>query len=102
MVGLISGATTFVVRASSCRSSSRMRILPDQCAIDPPDHRYCWLLRVPRDRPRDRRPAEERDEFAAFHHSITSSARASSASGTVMPSALAVLRLIVSWYFVGC
>ena len=36
------------------------------------------------------------------HHSITSSARASSDGGTVSPSALAVLRLIVSWYFVGC
>jgi len=35
------------------------------------------------------------------HHSITSSARTSSNDGTVNPSALAVLRLIASWYFVG-
>ena len=35
-------------------------------------------------------------------YSITSSAVLSSDGGTVMPSALAVLRLIVSWYFVGC
>ena len=35
-------------------------------------------------------------------HSITSSAVASSVGGTIRPRALAVLRLIVSWYFVGC
>jgi len=35
------------------------------------------------------------------NHSITSSARASSAGGTVRPSALAVLRLITSSYLVG-
>ena len=34
-------------------------------------------------------------------HSITSSARESSAGGTLSPSALAVLRLIANWYFVG-
>src|SRR5258708_463097 len=36
------------------------------------------------------------------HHSITSSAWASSDGGTVSPSALAVLRLITSSNFVGC
>ena len=35
------------------------------------------------------------------HYSITSSARPSNGSGTVMPSALAVLRLITSSYLVG-
>src|SRR5262249_12106209 len=44
--------------------------------------------------------ANRRDELAAFH-SMTSSARASSMSGTVGPSALAVLRLIPSSYLVG-
>src|SRR5258707_11971820 len=48
----------------------------------------------------DRRAAEQRDELAAVH-SITSSARASSVSGTVRPSALAVLRLITNSYLVG-
>src|SRR5262245_32458944 len=37
----------------------------------------------------------------APRYSITSSARASSAGGTVMPSAFAVLRLIASTYLVG-
>ena len=38
-----------------------------------------------------------------FHnHSITSSARPSSGSGTVSPSALAVLRLMTSSIFVDC
>src|SRR5262249_39349891 len=35
------------------------------------------------------------------HHSITSSARASTVAGISRPSALAVLRLITSSYFVG-
>src|SRR5262249_31741916 len=57
-------------------------------------------LRWRRERPRGR-AAEQRHERAP-PHSITSSARASSAGGTVRPSALAVLRLIASSNFVGC
>src|SRR5262249_55009674 len=57
------------------------------------------LLRACRERPR-RRAAEKRDELAPFH-SITSSARASTAAGISRPSAFAVLRLITSSYFVG-
>jgi hypothetical protein len=41
-----------------------------------------WLLRARRERARDRRPAEQRDELAALHHSITSSVVASSVGGT--------------------
>jgi len=59
------------------------------------------LLRRCRERPRCGRAAEQRDELAAFH-SITSSARASSAGGTSRPSALAVLRLMTSSNLVGC
>jgi len=44
-----------------------------------PDHRH-RLLRPRRERPRRRRAAEERDELAAPHHSITSSARASNSN----------------------
>src|SRR5262245_4455719 len=44
-----------------------------------------------------RRAAEQRDEFAPLH-SITSSARPVSGSGTVSPSVLAVLRLRDSAY----
>src|SRR5205823_11161892 len=58
------------------------------------------LLRPCRERPCGRRAAEQRDELAAVH-SITSSARASTVTGTSMPSALAVLRLITSSYLVG-
>src|SRR5262249_52687885 len=58
------------------------------------------LLRARRERPTCR-AAEQRDEVAAHHHSITSSARASSVGGTSRPSALAVLRLITSSYLVG-
>src|SRR6185312_7888588 len=59
-----------------------------------------WLLRPHRPRPRSR-AAEQRDELSAFH-SITSSARASRIDGTSRPSALAVLRLIMSSNPVAC
>src|SRR5262245_35476247 len=49
-----------------------------------------------------RRAAEQRDERAALHHSITSSAVASSDGGISRPNAFAVLRLITSSNFVGC
>ncbi len=48
-----------------------------------------------------RRAAEQRDELAP-PHSITSSASASSRSGTFRPSVLAVLRLMTSSNLVGC
>src|SRR6516164_1594342 len=58
------------------------------------------LLRSRREWPRRRRAAEQRDELPLVH-SITSSARASSLSGIWRPSALAVLILTISSYFVG-
>src|SRR5262249_39353673 len=69
-------------------------------AAGEPDHRHGRLLRARGERPRGRRAAEQRDELAPLH-SITSSARASTLSGTSMPSAFAVLRLITSSYLVG-
>jgi len=47
--------------------------------------------------------AEQSNELAPLHHSITSSARARSVGGTVSPSAMAVLRLSIHpnrkrWY----
>src|SRR5262245_21437872 len=47
-------------------------------------------------------PAEQRDERATLHHSITSSARPRSGNGIVRPSVLAVLRLMISSTFVDC
>src|SRR5256884_10018846 len=44
----------------------------------------------------------DRTSFSWRTHSITSSARPSSVSGNVMPSALAVLRLMTSSTFVDC
>jgi hypothetical protein len=60
------------------------------------------LLRSRRQRPRRSRTAEKRDELATRDHSITSSAIASSRSGTVSPSVLATLRLITNSNFVDC
>src|SRR6516165_7611590 len=60
------------------------------------------LLHPRRERPRDSCAAEQRDERAALHHSINSSARPDRGSGTVMPSALAVLRFRNISTFVDC
>src|SRR5205085_12650008 len=68
--------------------------------IEIADHRHRRLLRARHERPRYR-SAEHRDELAASH-SITSSARPSNGSGTVTPSALAVLRLIINSTLVAC
>src|SRR5262245_48662541 len=66
------------------------------------EDRHSRLLRPRRKRPRSSRAAEQRDELAPPDHSITSSARPSSGSGTVRPSALAVLRLMISSTFTTC
>src|SRR5262249_19767041 len=66
-----------------------------------PDAPHSLLLRPRRERPR-RRAAEQRNELAAPHHSITSSARARRVDGTSRPSDLAVLRLTTSSNLVGC
>src|SRR5262249_20704911 len=81
-------------------------------AVEESDHRHRRLLRARRERPCSRRAArewpagrgaaDERDECAALHHSITSSAIASSVGGTVRPSALAAFRLITSSNLVDC
>src|SRR5262249_21456820 len=71
------------------------------CTQKPDGPELRSLLRECGERPRGRRAAEQRDELAAFH-SITSSASASSRSGTSMPSAFAVLRLITNSNFVDC
>src|SRR5580704_3020277 len=63
--------------------------------VKKPDHRQRRLLRACRERPPGGRAADQRNELAP-PHSITSSARPSSVSGMVMPSALAVLRLTTS------
>src|SRR6516225_9624623 len=65
------------------------------------NHRHRRLLRPRRERP-CRRAAEQRDELAASDHSMTSSASESRLSEILMPSALAVLRLITVSNLVGC
>src|SRR5262245_48173213 len=68
---------------------------------DKSEPRHLRLLRARRKRPRNRRAAEQRDEFASLH-SITSSARSRKDSGIVSPSALAVVRLMMRSNLVGC
>src|SRR6516165_7149882 len=53
------------------------------------------LLHPRRERPRGRRPADQRDELAPVH-SITSSAWESRVAGISMPSVLAVCRLMTN------
>src|SRR5262245_4824145 len=59
------------------------------------------LLRASDKRPCNRRGANKGDELTPLH-SITSSARTIIEGGIVMPSVLAVLRLITSSNLVGC
>src|SRR5262249_46999517 len=84
---------------------SREIVLPAdrRCAAEKSDQRESALGErwSDDDRRRCRCAADQRDEFAALH-SITSSASASSLSGTGRPSALAVLRLMTSSNLVGC
>src|SRR5258708_214111 len=82
-----------------CRDNRR--IVAKRPAVEEPDHRHRRLLPARRERPCHGCTAKKRDELAP-PHSITSSARASSLSGIVMPSALAVLRLMTRSNFVGC
>src|SRR5262245_34949144 len=71
-------------------------------SIEYPDASHALgLLRARHKRPRRRRAAEQRDELAALHHSITSSARCCRIQGTSRSSAFAVLRLITSSSLVG-
>src|SRR6516225_7384902 len=72
------------------------------CRLDDADPPHALsLLRAYRERPRGCRAAEKRNERPALH-SITSSASASSLSGTASPSAFAVLRLMINSNLVGC
>src|SRR5262249_2528819 len=73
---------------------------PTRSRAEKPDRRQL-LLRARRERPRGRRAAEQRDELAALH-SITSSARASSAAEMSMPSAFATIRLTTRSNLTGC
>src|SRR5262249_21914909 len=82
-------------------------------SIEPPHHRPSpsRIARGKRNHPRRRPSTDFCNKICHFRthaaqqqgvYSITSSARASKVGGTVMPSALAVLRLITSSYLVGC
>src|SRR5262249_51347550 len=68
---------------------------------EPADAGAPRLLRARGAGPTGGERADKGDKFAPLH-SIASSARASSAGGTSIPSALAVLRLMLRIYLVGC
>src|SRR6516164_5981315 len=71
-------------------------------AVQHPDYRHSWLLRPRRKRPRRCCSGEQSDEVTPPHHSITTSAPARSDGGTVSPSALAVIRLMLNSNLVDC
>src|SRR5262249_36818690 len=66
-----------------------------------PEPSHPFGLRARRERPCRRRAAEQCDEVAPPHYSITSSASASSLSGTVSASVFPVLELMTNSYLVG-
>ena len=63
--------------------------------------RQARLRRGPKRRKRGR-AADQREELAAFHYSMTSSARSNTVCGIVSPSAFAVSRLMTSSKRVDC
>src|SRR3974390_1991599 len=81
--------------------SDKIRRIIRRPAAEKSNDRHCRLLRTHREWPRRYRTTEKSDELAPLH-SMTSSARASSAGGMVTPSAFAVLRLMTSSNIVGC
>src|SRR5262245_35096686 len=85
----------------SCEARLSFSIIGDGIHeyADPPHPR---LLRPCREWPRGRSAAEQRDEVAPPHHSITGSACASTDGGRSSPSAFAVVRLMVRSNLVGC
>src|SRR5262249_23752228 len=103
----------FEVNISAFRPSASFKAMPEHRSArlrfwlilfevhEHADAPHVLLLRPRRERPRGRRAADKRDELAPLH-SITSSAIASSLSGMVRPSALAVLRFRNIWTFVDC
>src|SRR5262249_19730970 len=68
---------------------------PRPCPLQDIHQRHRRLLRAGRERPRGR-ATEQRDEITSPHHSITSSASASSVGGISTPNAFAVARLMTS------
>src|SRR5262249_55131135 len=88
--------------AERCHARLSLRVLLRQIhEYGDPAEAIAWLRSCRRKRPSGR-AAKQGDELAPPYHSITSSARASSVSGRVRPSALAVVRLMVRSNFVGC
>src|SRR5262245_31171332 len=85
---------------SLSKSRARKALVSRRPRANKTDDWQLRLLRACHCRPR-RRAAEQRDELAPPHHSITSSARSRIAVGSSMPIALAVLRLTTSSNFVG-
>src|SRR5262245_51353743 len=82
------------------KCAEQMRVGGGRCAVEEADDRHRCLLRTRRERPCGR-AAEKADEVAPVH-SITSSAVICMISGTVRPSAFAVLRLTASSNFTVC
>jgi hypothetical protein len=78
-----------------------MRIVFDERYENPDAPHAVALLRPRHARPRPRRAAEQGDELAPPYHSMTSSARTSTISGTARPSAFAVFRFRTVSYFPG-
>jgi hypothetical protein len=64
-----------IFRQPALKCRYQMGRILSRSGAEIPDHRHCRLLRARRERPCSR-AAEQRDEIAALHHSITSSARA--------------------------
>jgi hypothetical protein len=92
---------TVVVAALAPSAAGVLPTIVSERRAKKPHHRHRSLLRARPERPGGSRAAEQRDELAPPHHSITSSASCCSCTGTSRPRDLAVFRLITSSNLVG-
>ena len=86
VLGRALGIAGLLATLAKCTASKIRRTR--RYGTEPTNHRHGRLLRPRRQRPCRRGAAEQRYELPPLH-SITSSARASSDGGTVMPTNLA-------------
>src|SRR6516162_1352435 len=113
VVGVASSPANFELHViSNCPAQQRQSLqkcsnpglkvrIVRSCRHDNPNAPHRRLLRARRERPCGCSATDQRDELAP-PHSITSVATASSLSGMLRPSVLAVVRLITRSNFVGC
>jgi hypothetical protein len=101
-VAAIAPAQLLQALQERCQTGLSFRTIPGHAHEHTETPHPAALLRTRHDRQRCCRAAEQREDFASLHHSITSSARASTVGGTSNPSIIAVAKLMTSSNLLAC